>query len=772
MNSRIADFIEKYQPKKDIPIKTPIRFGIDNPVGNNLTDRKISLEGWILSEDGAIANAVRVWDGADYLLNSKIIDRPDIEAAFSEALGVSVLKSGFLFEFEYKDKKILLEADFGNGFESVTEIEYLLDQDVATANYNPFMATNWANHLDLLEAKQDYYCESQSENKVLSGKDTPKVIALYLPQYHPIPENDKAWGKGFTEWTNVAAAKPRFVGHRQPMQPTDLGYYDLRVDSIMPEQIALAKQQGIYGFCYYYYWFSGKRALEMPLDKMLKHKEWDFNFMICWANENWTKRWDGLDEEVILEQKYRDDDPIRFIKDVESILLDKRYIRIDNKPVLMVYRPEKINAKKYVKVWREYFRKNYNLELHLVTVWGSTTDDPRIHGFDAAMQFFPGAVGAREGFAENYHVSEQETKANLLDVRQVSTVVNYRKVVKNQQEYLTKQIKQKFPLYECIAPSWDNDARKKGQGGIVFSYENPDIYYKWLKNALEVQNKNNCFTFVNAWNEWAEGTVLEPTSHYGHAVLNRTGDAIAGRDPSFQNVKRTPNALAAIVIHVNAADEFMNNKNLIKVISSVDQTADVYIVVTPTNSHWVKDLQKSIPKAQIIVAPNRGGNSLPFLFLLSRLTMLNYKSVARIIVDQDKESNTSLFKSMKTLNAVLDATNNSAACVVTSYKDNDKGSEEARDLARQLIKKVYGDKDISDQYLNSTPQISNFCSNIKNLEEMAQFNFMPEDFPGNVSPAHKTMEAAAEFCLNYQLYKNAKEKYILKGSKLKLLPNA
>ena len=185
----------------------------------------------------------------------------------------------------------------------------------------------------------------------------PKLIAFYLTQFHPIPENDEWWGKGFTEWTNVTKAQPLYDGHYQPHLPTDFGFYDLRVRETRHEQIKLAKQFGIDGFCYHYYWFSGKRLLEQPLNDMLADPKSDMPFCICWANENWTRRWDAAEHQILIAQNYTDEDDLNFIKDLIPLITDARYIKIDGAPFIIVYRPQQLpNSNKTLDVWREYAR--------------------------------------------------------------------------------------------------------------------------------------------------------------------------------------------------------------------------------------------------------------------------------------------------------------------------------------------------------------------------------------------------------------------------------
>ena len=208
---------------------------------------------------------------------------------------------------------------------------------------------------------------------------TIKYIAFYLPQFHPIPENNKWWGDGFTEWSNVTRALPQFFDHYQPRMPGELGFYDLRNRATRLRQIELAKNYGVYGFCYHYYWFSGKKLLDYPINELLKDKTLDFPFCINWANENWTRRWDGRDSDILMSQKYLDDDYIEFIKDVSVFLKDDRYIKVDGKPLLMVYRPLIIpNVSRMVDIWRTYCRDTGIGEIYLVLTHSFDTTVPEI----------------------------------------------------------------------------------------------------------------------------------------------------------------------------------------------------------------------------------------------------------------------------------------------------------------------------------------------------------------------------------------------------------
>jgi len=221
-----------------------------------------------------------------------------------------------------------------------------------------------------------------------------RLIAFYLTQFHPIPENDLWWGKGFTEWTNATKAAPKFPGHYQPHLPTELGFYDLRLRQTRREQIALAKAYGIGGFCYHYYWFSGKRLLEAPLDDMLADKESDMPFCLSWANENWTSKWDAGTNKILIAQKYRKSDDLEFIKSVEPFLRDKRYIRLNGRPILMVYRPQHLpDPKASIRVWKAYCKKMGlgDLQVYCCLVRGNW--DYATYGFDGGVEFPPHNIG-------------------------------------------------------------------------------------------------------------------------------------------------------------------------------------------------------------------------------------------------------------------------------------------------------------------------------------------------------------------------------------------
>ena len=398
--------------------------------------------------------------------------------------------------------------------------------DVAAADVNPFVhyVTNGAKEgraplppSPAYEIPEPKYIERLPSNSRIDNK-LVNVICFYLPQFHSIPENDKWWGKGFTEWTNTESAKPLFEGHYQPHTPhPDIGYYNLLDRETQSKQIELAKQYGIGGFCYYFYWFSGKRLLEQPLDNVLEDPSLDFPFCICWANENWSRRWDGMDHELLMVQEYSDDDDIEFIKECGKYLRDKRYIRIDGKPLLLIYRPNLFpDMVATVKRWREWCRKSGIGEIYLAYPQSFSDENPSNFGFDAAIEFPPSGWYARQQFAQNIKPRDEDFEASVYD---------WRFMLKKSENYELPEYK----LFRGLTPSWDNTARRKSRA-TVFHNAAPELFERWLINAFEdtverFDNQDERVVFVNAWNEWAEGAHLEPDEKYGYAWLQSVYNA-------------------------------------------------------------------------------------------------------------------------------------------------------------------------------------------------------------------------------------------------------
>jgi glycosyltransferase involved in cell wall biosynthesis len=383
----------------------------------------------------------------------------------------------------------------------------------------------------LAESELIYDCEYQ-ENMDFS-EFTPKVktIAFFLPQFHAIPENDQWWGKGFTEWTNTCKTKPRFTGHYQPREPhNDIGYYDLLNIETLRRQVNLAKQHGIYGFCFYLYWFSGRRLLEKPLDMFLEHPEMDINFCLCWANESWSKNWDGQNKKILIKQEYTKEDPFKFIEDIQKYINDKRYIRIDGKPVILVYKPITIpNARKTFEKWRNHAKK---IGIGKILIWIC-----RQGGYTAEYLGITDSVDGEIDFPPNNDFIKFPLKtARPVDIgNETAKIYSYKELVATVKACILStgnEIRDsKIPLYHTCMLGWDNAARRLS-GWTTFAGFSLMSFYEWVSmmvdDAAKKHNENKSFIFVNAWNEWAEGTYLEPDKKYGYANINTLSKAICG----------------------------------------------------------------------------------------------------------------------------------------------------------------------------------------------------------------------------------------------------
>ncbi|WER09563.1 glycoside hydrolase family 99-like domain-containing protein [Rhodobacter capsulatus] len=345
-----------------------------------------------------------------------------------------------------------------------------------------------------------------------------RLIAFYLPQFHAIAENDAWWGKGFTEWTNVGPAQPQFPGHHQPHEPVpELGQYNLLDTDVQRKQIELAQLYGIGGFCFYWYWFGGKRLLEKPVRNWLDNPDLDFPFCICWANENWSRRWDGLDQELLISQNHSPQDDLDFITELAPYLRDPRYIRIDGKPLILLYRPSLMpNVAETSARWRDWCRKNGVGEIYLAYPQSFETVDPADYGFDAAVEFPP----------NNYAPDNLTDRVPGLSPEFEGIIYDWRSYVERSRNYPMPDYK----LFRSVCPSWDNTARRKNKGAI-FANSNPAEYRIWLENAVtrtlaDARTPDERVIFVNAWNEWAEGAHLEPDTKYGYAYLEASRAAL------------------------------------------------------------------------------------------------------------------------------------------------------------------------------------------------------------------------------------------------------
>lgn len=347
-----------------------------------------------------------------------------------------------------------------------------------------------------------------------------KLICFYLPQFHTFKENDLWWGKGFTEWTNVKRSKPMFTNHIQPEIPnSDIGYYIMNNTSTIKKQIILAKSFGIYGFCFHYYWFSGKRIMEKIVDEYISDKSIDFPFCLNWANENWTRRWHGKDNEILIKQDYTMENIINFMTQLIPIFNDKRYIRINDRPILLIYAPEQIpNLINVLKIWKKICIQKGEKEPFFVMCLTRENYNFLDFGFDYAVQFPP---------HQPWLIHEQN-RLELQYYKVEGLNKNFRGRIYAYDDIANSCImSQNNMIFPCVFPSRDNTPRRL-ENSYIFVGASPKKYENWLANACEFSSKQkHKFVFINAWNEWGEGAHLEPDSAWGYAWLNATGNVLS-----------------------------------------------------------------------------------------------------------------------------------------------------------------------------------------------------------------------------------------------------
>ena len=352
-----------------------------------------------------------------------------------------------------------------------------------------------------------------------SCKNSATLIAYYLTQYSPDDHNDIWWGKGTTEWNNVAKAVPQFEGHRQPRLPGELGFYDLRIRDVMARQIEMAKNYGVNVFSFYYYWFAGERILEKPLNMFLNDKTLDMPFMFCWANENWTKRFSGTNDEILIGMENTKENYKAFIHEVIPFFSDPRYFRVNGRIVLQIYRPELIpNVENVLQYWREETRKALGADLYLIACQSASMIDFCSIGFDAENEWMQGTVKkVSKEITDQIHSISKNFGGQVFD---------YEEMVLNKR-YLIKTNRSK-KVYPAVMPTWDNSARRNNKG-TIWQNSSPDLYKRWLTDIIcEVNGRKELdapIVFINAWNEWGEGAYLEPDRDLGFAYLQATWEA-------------------------------------------------------------------------------------------------------------------------------------------------------------------------------------------------------------------------------------------------------
>ena len=354
-----------------------------------------------------------------------------------------------------------------------------------------------------------------------------RVLAYYLPQFHPIPENDEWWGKGFTEWTNVGKAKPLFPGHYQPRVPADLGYYDLRVPETRKAQADMAREYGVEGFVYWHYWFgNGKRLLERPFNEVLTSGEPDFPFALAWANETWSGFYHGLRDEkqILIEQKYPgEEDYIAHFYEVLPAFKDKRYITCEGKPIFIIYKPDQIpNTKEFIDLWQKLAIENGLQGIHFIAHEQEVEDSSRLDiiynrdkrfGFDS-INIVNKFINSTTNLPLHYRLARK-------------FLHKYKKfrIIPNLMPYIPELYTTKYDIKEDVFPSvcpgWDHTPRTGIDGRVVLE-STPEKFFKACELAVQnVAHKNSerKFIFIKSWNEWAEGNYMEPDLKYGRKYL-------------------------------------------------------------------------------------------------------------------------------------------------------------------------------------------------------------------------------------------------------------
>ena len=362
-----------------------------------------------------------------------------------------------------------------------------------------------------------------------------RAVAFFLPQYHPTPENDAFWGTGFTEWRNVVQARPRFEGHEQPHLPADLGFYDLRVAETRAAQAAMARGAGLHGFSWYHYWFGGRRVLHRPFDAVLADPSYDFPFMLTWANENWTRAWDGGANEVLLAQSYSDADTIAHARHLTPAFADPRYIRVSGRPAFAVYNADELPDPRR---WSDLFRDTCaaeGIDPYLIRVeryLDRDTRPPAALGFDAALEFQPFSRNFRRWLSLRPDLKHHLPRRIAHRLRREAGRFRALDTHYDMEAFVAFDICQDAPdytLFPGVCPSWDNSARRPKGKGIIFRNSSPALFGDWVtaKSRSFAPEGDENLLFINAWNEWAEGNHLEPCLRHKRGWLGATARGLS-----------------------------------------------------------------------------------------------------------------------------------------------------------------------------------------------------------------------------------------------------
>lgn len=424
----------------------------------------------------------------------------------------------------YRDKYNQASKKFRIANDKINAIESICNTEVSPTSMLKYK--EYVNNLFLKNKnRKDSFIPITETPFVRDDTDT-KIIAYYLPQYYKMDINDKFHGKGFTEWTNTSQCLPLYTGHEQPHIPYDVGYYDLLNPETLKRQAELAKMYGVYGFCMHWYWFSGARTMEKPLELLLKHKEIDINYCFNWATENWTALWDGGNNEMMFKQELKPGDDKKLFNDLLPYFKDKRYIKIDGKPLFSIYNIrifDKERAILLIKNLRKYAKEAGFKDLFItVTNFDNFDEDVTEWGADALNEFPPAFTHGKKYVPEGYLYP-----GFLGYIHDARDIINNKKYMR---AYKTKK------YFRSAMVSWDNTARKAYQNKCrIFHGLNPSTFKTWLQDIVreskKIHKQSEDICFVNSWNEWAEGSHLEPCMRYGYAYLQTVKDVLDAEKP-------------------------------------------------------------------------------------------------------------------------------------------------------------------------------------------------------------------------------------------------
>ena len=515
--------------------------------------------------------------------NKSIGDEEKSKVSRDLALGTSFFANGHFHRY-FLQRQIEL-ANISGALSSQAQYTYL-----TTARSEGF-CSSYVAQPEI--ASRSHWYESKSDFAELEKKFDTRVLAFYLPQFHPTPENDEWHGKGFTEWYKVRTAAPLFEGHYQQHIPhSDIGYYHIDDISILQKQAAMLKAGGLSGLVFYHYWFTGRLILEKPAQMLLEHPNVDLPFCFCWANENWTRRWDGEDQDVLLAQNYSNDDALAFIKYLIPFFKDSRYIKVNDRPVLMVYRPSSITIPEtYIQIWKDHCQECGIPAPYVVATLTRGATSPEPFGMDAALErplndWTDGAVPDIRSKLSAY----KKMTGSALDY---SAVAKY---------YAGKKGGESFTYIRSVVPVWDNTPRYKDAAYLLHNFSSFE-FQSWVTAALEDTEHrlhgDEKILVVNAWNEWGEGAHLEPDEWAGYAYLNCIGRAIAGIPyfPKWDGSLRS----AVLTLSHHALQRIHSEKctKLVFVNGLLSQSENVLISVHKTDTETIRFLSEALVKFEV-----------------------------------------------------------------------------------------------------------------------------------------------------------------------------